>query len=283
VIVEIDHILVAVPDPDAEASRLAEALGLRLAGGGTHPAIGTRNALLSLGGPYLELIGLLDGPGEAPGRLPPHPIGDAVRAALRDGGAGAYVAVALRSDDLAADVARLRAGGSRLAPDVVRRARPDGSAISWPVAFPPRLGPDDPPFLIQHAPDEPERGARLAGAGPRLARLVIRVGDPAAVADAWAATLGIRFAAAGPGGEAPPDAAGMPGTGRAPGTGGAPGDELVASIGAHVVALVPAARGGGAEATIELVGGRPGASPELVGGPAGVSPEVVGSVRFVLA
>jgi catechol 2,3-dioxygenase-like lactoylglutathione lyase family enzyme len=246
VIVEIDHILIAVADPDAAAARLVEALGLPLAGGGSHPAIGTRNALLSLGGPYLELIGLLDCPRDAPGRLPSHPIGDAVRAALRDGGAGAYVSVALRSDDVGADVGRLGAAGSRLTMDVVRRARPVGSAISWPVAFPPRLGPGEAAFLIEHQPGEPERAARLMDAGPRLARLTVPVQDPAAVADAWTATLGIRFAPAVPG-------------------------QLLATIGPHVVALVVAAHGEEGHATIELVGGR-----------AAASSAVLGRVRFVL-
>lgn len=244
-IVEIDHILVAVADPDAAAASLAATFGLRPAGGGVHPAIGTRNALSSLGGPYVEMIGPLDESTGGPGRAQSHPIGDAVRTALRDGGAGAYVTVALRSDDVRADTARLRAAGSPLGADIVRRARPDGSSISWPVAFPPRLGPAEPAFLIEHGPDEPERAARLHDPGPRLARLSIRVADPAAVAAAWWSTLGIRFGPAAPGADTGPG-------------------ELWATVGPHVVALIagPPARHG--DATVELVGaGPPGGSASV--------------------
>lgn len=201
-IVEIDHILLAAPDPDAAAADLGAALGLAPAGGGVHEAIGTRNALLSLGGPYLELIGLRDDARATRELALRHPIGSAVVRAL-DGLAGrlparcAYVTVALRSDDVAADVARLRASASAPAPapalstsEVVRR-RPDGSIVRWPVAFPARLGPQEPPFLIEHAPDEPERAARLRGGGPALRALGIAASDPVATARGWAAVLGL--------------------------------------------------------------------------------------------
>jgi catechol 2,3-dioxygenase-like lactoylglutathione lyase family enzyme len=258
VIVEVDHILIAVPDPDATAARLAAALGLPLAGGGVHPAIGTRNALLSLGGPYLELIGPLDGPTGDHGRPASHPIGDAVRAALEGRATGGYVTVALRSDDIATDAARLRAAGSSLASDVVRRARPDGTAIAWSVAFPPRLGPDAAPFLIEHEPAEPERAARLRDTGLRLARLEVRVSDPAAVAAAWASTLGIRFVPEASEAAGPPTAAGRPDAGSSAAVGGsplgAPASRLIATIGSHRVVLVAAAPVEVAQARIDLIG-----------------------------
>lgn len=191
-ILEIDHILIAVPDPAAAAADLAGALGLAPAGGGVHEAIGTRNALLNLGGPYLELIGLTDADSGTRDRALGHPIGAAVVRALdaiAAGGPGpyAYVTLALRTDDMAGDLALLRAAGrgTGVAPAVVERRRPDGSLIRWQVAFPPRLGPAEAPFLIEHAPDEPERVARVAAGGPALDRLVVPMDRPDLAARAW--------------------------------------------------------------------------------------------------
>jgi hypothetical protein len=231
-IVEIDHVLVAVADPVGVAADLAATLGLLPVGGGVHEAIGTRNALLSLGGPYLELIGLMDDVPATRERALRHPIGAAVVRALdalavageepaaASAAAGspapcAYVTVALRSDDVAGDVVRLAAaagaGAGIVVSDVVRR-RSDGSIVRWPVAFPRRLGPEDPPFIIEHAPDEPERAARVAGGGPALRAVTVAVADPAAVARRWADTWGIAPGAAGePAGRAPGDHAGSAG------------------------------------------------------------------------
>jgi hypothetical protein len=217
VIVEIDHVLVAVTDPDGVAADLSATLGLLPAGGGVHEAIGTRNALLSLGGPYLELIGLIDDTPATLERALRHPIGAAVvralgaLAAASEGGAAtstaasspapcAYVTVALRSDDVARDVVGLAAAagvGSGIVVSDVARRRPDGSMVRWPVAFPRRLGPEDPPFIIEHAPDEPERAARVAGGGLVLQAVTLAVADPAAVARRWAASWGIAAVAAG--------------------------------------------------------------------------------------
>ncbi len=209
-IIEIDHILVAAHDPDAAAADLADALGLTPAGGGAHAAIGTRNALLSLAGPYLEVIGLADEEPETRERASRHPIGAAVLAALdamkvmegagrvdglpSDGRAQrlAYVSMALRTDDAVGTARDLAARGSSpgTVGEVVRR-RPDGSVVRWPVVLPERLGPSLPPFLIEHAPDEPERAARLAGGGVRLEAVEIPVDDPGPVAAAWARALGL--------------------------------------------------------------------------------------------
>ena len=56
----IDHLVIAVPDPDAAARKLEAELGLAATGGGEHPGVGTYNRLVFLGDAYLELIGIAD-------------------------------------------------------------------------------------------------------------------------------------------------------------------------------------------------------------------------------
>ena len=60
VLLGIDHVVLAVDDPDAAAAELEAKLGLAATGGGRHEALGTFNRLVWLGDSYLELIGVFD-------------------------------------------------------------------------------------------------------------------------------------------------------------------------------------------------------------------------------
>jgi hypothetical protein len=53
----IDHLVYATPDVETTVAELARRLGVEAAAGGRHLGYGTRNALLSLGDSYLEIIG----------------------------------------------------------------------------------------------------------------------------------------------------------------------------------------------------------------------------------
>ena len=55
-LVGIDHLVIAVADPDAAADELSETLGIPAGGGGRHDHLGTYNRLIWLGDTYLELI-----------------------------------------------------------------------------------------------------------------------------------------------------------------------------------------------------------------------------------
>ncbi|MDH4334149.1 MAG: VOC family protein [Chloroflexota bacterium] len=197
----IDHVVIAVPDPDAAADELTERLGLAFTGGGRHPGLGTFNRIAFLGDAYLELIGVED---------PDAALGWAVgRAAVRalDGGGG-FATWALSDDNLAATVARLQASGSAIGPPVHgSRAGTGGELTEWWTATLPEVGPDLPPFLIQHAARGDEWGPRAMaarrtfvhplGSRVRLASLELAVSDPIALAADCAAHLGLVFTASG--------------------------------------------------------------------------------------
>lgn len=255
----IDHLVIAVPDPDAAAAELEAALGLAATGGGRHAA-GTHNRLVFLGDAYLELIGAWDRD-LALG----HPVGAAVVRAL-DAGEPGLVAWALATDGVRREVAALRAGGSAIGEAIPgSRTRPDGTVVAWQCAFPPLLGPGEPPFLIEHELVGPEWGdeARNArarfvhpfGGTARLVGLELAVPDPRAIAEAYERTVGVAVA---------------------PGPGAVPG-EREGTIGEHRLRLVPIPAAG-------VVGG-----PGGVGGPGaeGVPPARVGIAgtagRHVLA
>jgi hypothetical protein len=197
----IDHLVVAVRSVEKATAELERDVGLAFTGGGRHEGMGTYNRLAFLGGTYIELIGVFDrsqvlaNPGFAVGR-----------AALEhlDAGGDGLVTYALATDAIADHVAALHADGSDLgAAGHGSRTRDDGDVVRWWTSFPPALGPELPPFLIEHELtgaewDDAARAARAAfrhplGGAVRLASLALPVRDAAPVAEAYGRTLGIAF------------------------------------------------------------------------------------------
>ncbi len=186
----IDHLVIAVADPDAAASELGDRLGLAPGGGGRHERLGTFNRLIWLGDTYLELIGVFD-----PDLAAASWVGAPTLRALQSGGGLATWAIA--SDDLDADVGRLRAGGSTIAEPVAgERRRPDGGVVRWRLSAPPTLGPELPPFLIEHDPTgaewTPEDRASRGEAGVRLTVLELVVDDVNRALQANLRAVGLR-------------------------------------------------------------------------------------------
>lgn len=177
----IDHLVIACVDPDAAANDLEREMGLRPAGGGRHGALGTFNRLVWLGDTYLELIGVFDR------TLAERSwIGVPTVRALDAGGGLATWAVA--TDDIDGDVTRLNTRGAGLAEPIAgKRRRPDGEVVRWRLSVPRELGPERPPFLIEHDPgaaewSPDERAARASevhpvGAPVRLEILELGITD----------------------------------------------------------------------------------------------------------
>jgi len=139
----IDHLVHATPDLDATVAAFARSTGVVPEVGGSHQGLGTRNALVSLGSCYLELIGP-DPDQPAPGR--PRPFG------IDDLDAPAFVAFAVRpsAGDTIERLARSAADAGTDPGDIVAmsRTRPDGVELRWRLTFPhPDRGPGV-PFLI---------------------------------------------------------------------------------------------------------------------------------------
>lgn len=121
----LDHILWAAPDLDAGSDTFFNLTGVRPAPGGSHPGLGTRNSLVSLGeGLYLEIISP-DPAQEMEGTL-----GAAIAAMPRPG----LIGFALRSKALGDLVHKARNLGLGVrGPTAMSRAKPDGSLIAWSI------------------------------------------------------------------------------------------------------------------------------------------------------
>jgi len=198
VLTGIDHVIVAVADPDSAAESLRAGLGLQPAGGGRHEAHGTFNRIFWMGDSYVELMGVFDRALAADSWWGRH-----MQAVIERGGGLAGVVFA--TDDLDADRARLAAMGSTLGePTSGERRRPDGEVVRWRSARPPAPDPDmGLMFVIEHdlsaAEWQPEdRAARQSLEMPGLSRVrLIRV--ELGVPDAARATMrllrdfGIQF------------------------------------------------------------------------------------------
>jgi catechol 2,3-dioxygenase-like lactoylglutathione lyase family enzyme len=198
----IDHVVIAVADPDSAAAELTEKVGVVFTGGGRHAGLGTFNRIAFLGDAYLELMGVANRD-EATG----WPMGAAAVRGLERG--GGFVTYALVDKAIRITVPRLEANGSRLGPVTQgSRERPDGELVEWWSAAAPELGPDQPPFLIKHLEVGPEWGADALAArrafqhpiGGPVALLGIRlaVPDPIGLAAACFHEVGLEFQAIGP-------------------------------------------------------------------------------------
>ena len=120
----IDHVVIAVDDPDAVAASLEQTLGVRASGGGRHERLGTFNRLVWLGDSYLELVGVFDRTMAETSWL-----GRPVVASLDRGGGLATWAVAI--DDLAGHLRWTASGATLTRPIEGERRRPDGRRVRW--------------------------------------------------------------------------------------------------------------------------------------------------------
>jgi catechol 2,3-dioxygenase-like lactoylglutathione lyase family enzyme len=133
----LDHAVIAVHDLDATIQDY-HSLGFTVVQGGTHANRATHNALITFSnGTYLELLTATHQP-PLPGMID-------FSILLRHG--EGLVGFALRSNDLDADAARLRADGFAVNEVIPgERRREDGTLVRWKLAL---LDDGFAPFLIQ--------------------------------------------------------------------------------------------------------------------------------------
>lgn len=195
----IDHVILACADPPGAAAELEALLGLAATGGGRHNAHGTYNRLFWLGDSYVELMGVFDADLAARSWWGAH-----ISRVLEKTPA-AYAGLALASDDLAADIARLRGQGAPISDPIPgERRRADGDVVRWHIARLPEPNPDiGLTFLIEHDTmaaewrDE-DRAARAAqvhplGTAGRLVRVELPVKDFRATTLRLLRELGLQF------------------------------------------------------------------------------------------
>ena len=160
---EIDHVLIAVPDLAAAGREIEARYRLASIEGGHHPAWGTANRIVPLGDSYLELIGVVD-PGKAAGHVVGRWVASAVSHTFRPLG------WAVRTSHLDEIARRLE-----LPVNAGSRITPSGEELRWrsagvgQAAIEPCL-----PFFIEWAPGtlHPGRGGKA-----RIVKVVLE-GDP---------------------------------------------------------------------------------------------------------
>ena len=173
---ELDHVLVAVPDLAAGVGAIEARLGLTSVAGGRHPGWGTANRIVPLGPAYLELVAVVDA-----GEAAAHSFGRWLAAAQPPGGPFGW---AVRTQDLDRVADRLglpvRDGS---------RATAGGRVLRWRTAGLEQAAAEPfLPFFIEWATGTPlpGRAAATHPNGPFELTELALVGD----ADRLAAWLG---------------------------------------------------------------------------------------------
>lgn len=162
----VDHLLLGVGDLDSGIAWVEKTTGVKAAIGGSHPGVGTRNALISLGSRrYLEII--------APD---PAQTGFNFRLDMRALATPRLITWAAATNDVDAVAAKARAAGLELfGPQPGSRTRPDGKVLRWRTlgvrSDLARGGIDPIPFLIQweadsvHPSQDSPKGCELTAFG----------------------------------------------------------------------------------------------------------------------
>jgi hypothetical protein len=121
----IDHIIWATPDLDACVRGFARMTGVEPRFGGSHPGLGSRNALLSLGPKlYLEIIG----------PDPAQDLTDTYGGVFAKLSAPGIFTAAARSSDLAKTRGSLEQAGLKTpGPFTMGRKLPNGGTLSWRI------------------------------------------------------------------------------------------------------------------------------------------------------
>ena len=181
--------MICVPDLDRGVDAYAR-LGFGVHPGGVHPGKGTHNAIAFCDDDYLELLAIR----YQQEYLSKSPWGGLIEFLERGGGLR-YVVV--QSDDLAADVAAMRARGAEVS-DAIEGARrtPAGQELRWKAAT---LGERNPLpiFFVQHLTPVQERRLQVPAAGRhpngvlRIERVYIAVADLKAAAERYSRALGV--------------------------------------------------------------------------------------------
>jgi hypothetical protein len=122
----LDHLLLGVPDLDLGIDWIERQTGVHAVKGGVHPGLGTRNALLSLGGPrYLEIIA------PDPAQTVKHP-----RFQLSSLTEPRLINFAVKTNDVGATAASLRGAGLHtVGPFDGLRRTASGALLRWKVLY----------------------------------------------------------------------------------------------------------------------------------------------------
>lgn len=173
----VDHFLLGAADLDRAIALVEAKTGVRAAIGGSHPGVGTRNALMSLGGKrYLEIIA-------------PDPAQSTYtfRTDLRALAEPRLIGWAAVSNDIEALANMARAAGRPVfGPRDGSRLRPDGKALRWKTLGVGQMATDavEPlPFFIEWAADS-VHPSQDSPKGCELEAFAIEHPTPGVVADA---------------------------------------------------------------------------------------------------
>lgn len=173
----VDHLLLGVADLDRGIEWVEKRTGVRASIGGSHPGVGTRNALLSLGGrQYLEII--------APD---PAQTGYNFRTDVRKLAEPRLITWAAVTSDIERLAATVRDSGREVfGPADGSRARPDGSMLRWKtlgiITDLMQDGIDPVPFFIQWSADSVHPSEDSPG-GCELQSLVLESPQQGALTD----------------------------------------------------------------------------------------------------